>query len=459
MSVDSSTSPPYLAEVSARNSSATVPEPERTTALAVVASCFGWGLDLFDLFILLFVAPAVGQHFFPSHTPMLSLAGAYASFAVTLLMRPLGSALFGSYSDRLGRKRAMIFAIAGVGIATASFGILPTVETIGIWATVLFLLLRLVQGIFVGGVVASTHVLGTESVPERWRGTMSGLIGGGGAAIGTLLASFAYMAISALFPDEEFTRIGWRFMFFCGLITSAIGLVMFRKLAESPQFQKAAAKHAEAKSAGRGEDTGSPVRALFASRDYRNRFFVNLMLSSGAGAVYYLTAGYLPTYLKLVSKVPAAEASTLMLFGSVAGAVSSLLLGEWSQHIGRKKVFLLTGVLCLVALPLLIVTMASATGFSLIWHALAISFLGSAVFGPLMIFLNERFPVELRATGTGLSWNTGFAVGGIMPTFVSLAAATPAAIPEVLAGFIGAFALLYLLGAVIVPETKGRLKG
>ena len=236
----------------------------RTGVLAVVASCFGWGLDLFDLFILLYVAPAVGQHFFPSHEPMLSLAGAYAAFAVTLLMRPLGSAVFGSYADRHGRKGAMIVAVAGVGIATAAFGLLPTVEMIGIWATVLFLLLRLVQGVFVGGVVASTHVIGTESVPERWRGMMSGTIGGGGAAIGTLLASFAFMGVSYVFPGDSFNQTGWRFMFFCGLITSAIGLVLFRGLVESPHFREAQKAKDAKRSVSKAVAGVSPVKTLLA---------------------------------------------------------------------------------------------------------------------------------------------------------------------------------------------------
>lgn len=429
----------------------------QTSMRAVIASCFGWGLDLFDLFILLYVAPAVGKHFFPSHEPMLSLAGAYAAFAVTLLMRPLGSALFGSYADRHGRKGAMILAVAGVGIATAAFGLLPTVEMIGIWATILFLLLRLVQGIFVGGVVASTHVIGTESVPERWRGMMSGTIGGGGAAIGTLLASIAFMGVSYVFPGDSFNETGWRFMFFCGLITSGIGLILFRGLVESPHFREAQEAKATKARAEKAIVGPSPLKTLMANPDYRKRFLVNLLLSTGAGASYYLTAGYLPTYLKLVNGLSGPAASSIMLMGSVAGAISSIGLGELSQHIGRKKAFLAIGVVCLLALPFLILNLGSATGGAVTAYALAISFLGSAGFAPLMIFLNERFPTEIRSTGTGLSWNVGFAIGGIMPTFVSLASATPADIPQSLGIFLAGACALYLVGGLVAPETKGRL--
>ncbi len=126
---------------------------------AIIASVLGWSLDLFDLFILLYVAPVVGALFFPSNVPTLSLAAVYASFAVTLLMRPVGSAIFGHYADVHGRKNAMFVAIVGVGISTAAFGLLPTIAQAGFIAPVLFLILRLIQGIFVGGVVASTHTI------------------------------------------------------------------------------------------------------------------------------------------------------------------------------------------------------------------------------------------------------------------------------------------------------------
>src|SRR5471030_942715 len=113
--------------VAAQESAAAPEVNTRQVMGAVVASCLGWALDLFDLFVLLYVAPVVGRLFFPSQHAMLSLAAVYASFAVTLLMRPLGSAWFGSYADRHGRKGAMILAVVGVGISTALFGVLPKI--------------------------------------------------------------------------------------------------------------------------------------------------------------------------------------------------------------------------------------------------------------------------------------------------------------------------------------------
>jgi len=113
--------------------------PNRGAVVAVIAATIGLSFDLFDLFILLYVAPAVGKAFFPANSPTLSLAAVYASFAVTLFMRPVGGAMFGDYADRHGRKKAMVIAVTGVGIATAGFGFLPTFPQIGILASILLI--------------------------------------------------------------------------------------------------------------------------------------------------------------------------------------------------------------------------------------------------------------------------------------------------------------------------------
>jgi MFS family permease len=421
---------------------------------AMVASVLGWSLDLFDLFILLYVAPVVGALFFPSSVPTLSLAAVYASFAVTLLMRPVGSAIFGHYADVHGRKGAMLVAIVGVGVSTAAFGLLPTIAQAGFIAPVLFLMLRLVQGIFVGGVVASTHTIGTESIKPAWRGAMSGLIGGGGAGIGALLASFVFLVTSSIFPGDAFAVWGWRCMFFSGLLSSLLGWFIFRNLEESPFFKE----QQKQKAAGTFQAPRAPVKVLF-SKEHRNILFLNLLLTFGGGAGYYLTSGYLPSFLKVVNGVPNDVSSLILMSASVAALFSAVLVGALSDLIGRKKTFLLVGVCMLVLLPLCYLNMAKTTDTTAITlYALAIAFLGNAGYAPVLIFLNERFPTAIRASGTGLSWNIGFALGGMMPTFVSLASAGPAQIPMSLSIFVAVIFAIYLIGAVLIPETKGNFR-
>ncbi|MFC4767738.1 MFS transporter [Effusibacillus consociatus] len=425
----------------------------RQMVTASVASLLGWSLDLFDLFVLLYVAPEVGKLFFPTNIPTLSLAAVYASFAVTLLMRPVGSALFGSYADRNGRKKAMIVAVTGVGISTALFGALPTVHQIGVGAAVLFIILRLIQGVFVGGVVASTHTIGTESVPPKYRGLMSGLIGGGGAGLGALLASIVYYAVSVAFPGPEFSVWGWRFMFFAGILSSILGLFIFKTLEESPVWvQLKQAQQGEAK------PQKAPVRVVF-SRQYFPVLLVNLMIVIGGGTAYYLTSGYLPTFLKVINKLPSATSSMILMGASVIAILSAVLFGALSDVIGRKKTFMTVGVISLITLPFLYLGLGSAqTVPAIAFYALALAFLGNAAYAPVLIFLNERFPTAIRSTGTGLSWNMGFAVGGMMPTFVSLASGSTQNIPLTLAYFAAGVFILYLLGSLIVPETKGEFK-
>jgi MFS family permease len=436
---------------------------QRQVMGAVAASCLGWALDLFDLFVLLYVAPVVGRLFFPSEHAMLSLAAVYASFAVTLLMRPLGSALFGSYADRRGRKGAMIVAVVGVGLSTAAFGLLPTVAQVGLLAPILFLLLRLIQGVFVGGVVASTHTIGTESVAPKYRGAVSGLIGGGGAGLGALLASVTFLAMSALFPGDAFDVWGWRCMFFTGIISSVLGLFVFNSLEESPLWKKLAAEKA-AKAAAQVksapvEIVRSPLKTLF-SRDYRKILFVNLLLTIGGGSGYYLTSGYLPTFLKVVSHAPNGAAAAILMICSVAVVIASIAAGHLSTFIGRKGTFVWIGLLRLVALPALFLLLPTADSIMMVGvYAVLLSALGSAGYAPILIFLNERFPTSIRATGTGLSWNIGFAIGGMMPTAVSLVAKDASQLPMTLAIFIGAISVIFLVGAFVVPETLGKLEG
>jgi MHS family proline/betaine transporter-like MFS transporter len=447
--------------IAAQNSAALPVADQRQVVGAVMASCFGWALDLFDLFVLLYVAPVIGRLFFPSQHAMLSLAAVYASFAVTLLMRPLGSAWFGSYADRHGRKGAMTIAVIGVGVSTAAFGLLPTVAQVGLLAPCVFLALRLIQGIFVGGVVASTHTIGTESVAPKYRGAVSGLIGGGGAGLGALLASMAYLAMSSLFPGSLFDVWGWRCMFFTGIISSLLGLFVFNSLEESPLWQQLAAdKAAKAALRNQGgpvEVVRSPLRTLF-SGEYRAVLFVNLLLTIGGGSGYYLTSGFLPTFLKVVSHMPNEAAASILMISGVTLIVTSIAIGHLSTFIGRKRTFVLIGLIRLVALPTLFLLLPGAQSVLMVGiYAVALSALGSAGYAPLLIFLNERFPTAIRATGTGLSWNIGFAIGGMMPTFVSLAAGDASELPLTLAIFVGAISIVFLVGAFVIPETLGKI--
>jgi MFS family permease len=161
----------------------------------------------------------------------------------------------------------------------------------------------------------------------------------------------------------------------------------------------------------------------------------------------------------VVNGLPNNVSSLILMGASVVALVSAVLFGAVSDFIGRKKTFLLVGVSMAVLLPVCYLGLAKTTDTTAITlYALAIAFLGNAGYAPILIFLNERFPAEIRASGTGLSWNIGFALGGMMPVFVSLASAGPAQIPVSLSVFVAVIFAVYLTGALLIPETKGDFR-
>uniref|UniRef100_A0A8J4HD44 Major facilitator superfamily (MFS) profile domain-containing protein n=1 Tax=Acidicaldus sp. TaxID=1872105 RepID=A0A8J4HD44_9PROT len=160
-----------------------------------------------------------------------------------------------------------------------------------------------------------------------------------------------------------------------------------------------------------------------------------------------------------MSKLPKPEVAHILILGSVVAIISATSIGALSQIIGRKPTFLLIGVVNIIALPLLYLHLAHLTAYrDVIGPALLITFLGNAGYAPITIFLNERFPTALRATGTGVSWNLGFAIGGTMPFLVSLLSGSIGGLAPTLASFCAALYLVLVLGALVVPETRGRLQ-
>ena len=427
--------------------------PPLTQAQAVAAVAFsslGWAFDLFDLFILLYVAPILAKVFFPSGNTMLSLAGVYAAFTATLVMRPLGGYWFGAYADRNGRKRAMVVAATGVGLSTGLMGTLPTVQTLGVLATLLFLALRLVQGVFMGGMVASTHTLGTESIAPNRRGLASGIISGGGSGVGKLLASLAFLLVGALFPGPAFEVWGWRVMFFTGLLSSLLGLFVFTRLQESPMWT-ALQKEKATRAAGA---TGAPPSL----RVFVPAVLLGIVLTTAGGGLSYLTSGYLPTFMKLVNHVEPTDLGLVLSASALAVIASSVAAGALTDWIGRKRAMAVYGLVSLVAIPLLYRGLAAASDLRTIgWHAVLLSGVGTFCYAPLLIVLNERFPTALRASGTSLAWNVGFALGGSMPVLVSLFTKVASDLSFSLAVSTALLAVLYLVATFLTPARDNRM--
>lgn len=425
---------------------------QRQMILAVTFSCLGWAFDLFDLFILLYITPILAKVFFDSAQSMLSIAGVYAAFTASLLMRPLGGVLFGQYADKWGRKRAMITAAVGVGVATALPGALPTFATIGISAPITFIGLRLVQGIFMGGMVASTHTIGTETISKKRRGLASGIISGGGSGLGKLMASLVFLMVTAVFHGPAFGVWGWRVMFFSGLLSSLLGLLVFVKLGESPMWESLQkAEPAVAKPARQ------PLRDLIRG-GFIGVLLVGALLATGGGGLSYLTSGYLPTFLRLINHVQADVLGVIMSIAAIIVIISSVFAGYLSDIIGRKSAITLYGLLSLVTIPILYFFLTKTTNlYAICLFAALLSGIGTFCYASLLIILNERFPTSIRASGTAISWNIGFALGGSMPVVVSLFSKTAGDLPEVLIIATAVISVIYLIAVCYLPTRRGEM--
>jgi MHS family proline/betaine transporter-like MFS transporter len=427
---------------------------QRQVVAAIAFSALGWAFDLFDLFILLYVAPILAKVFFPSGQQMLSLAGVYAAFTATLVMRPVGGYLFGRYADKNGRKRAMVVAATGVGFSTALMGTLPTVQVIGGLATVLFLALRLIQGVFMGGMVASTHTLGTESISPRWRGLASGIISGGGSGVGKLIASLAFLLISAVFPGPSFLVWGWRAMFFTGLVSSFLGLFVFTRLHESPLWEALQASKTFSRPSSQAQTSECTRLSQFVPV-----ILLSVLLTTAGGGLSYLTSGYLPTFMKLVNHVQPTALGLILSIAAIVVIACSVLAGYLSDLIGRRRAMVIYGIVSLVTIPTLYHGLLTAPNLRVIGlYAVLLSGVGTFCYAPLLIVLNERFPTALRSSGTAISWNIGFALGGSMPVVVSLLARISANLSIALVLSTALLAVIYLIGVYFVPVKQNLME-
>ena len=420
--------------------------------MAIIASTAGFSLDLFDLFLLLYVASSISKLIFPISNPTLSLAATYGAFATSMIVRPLGSAVFGALADKQGRKKALFIAMVGSGLLTTVMGIVPTYQQIGGWAAVVFLALRLLQGLFIGGVTASTHTIGTETVPASWRGWVSGVIVGGGGGLGAMLASGVFYLASKAFPGPAFDVWGWRAMFFTGLLSAAFALYIFKHLNESPFFIEMQKKKENAAAAPK-----APLKELFSSK-YIKIVMLNLILVIGISSMYYLTTGYLPTFLGIINKVPKTETGVIMFWGSFIAFLAPIALGQFSEMYGRRKAFILTAIIGAILFGFVGYNQLSGIKDikTITIYAFILAGFGNAGCAAVLIFLNERFPTAIRASGTAVCWNVGYAIGGLMPMIVSAVSPQVSDIPSRLTVFLFSAAALVLIGAIATPETKGQ---
>ncbi|MFY9300859.1 MAG: MFS transporter [Candidatus Nitrosotenuis sp.] len=370
----------------------------------VAGSFLGWSLDGYDIVLMLLVIPSISQLFFPSENPILSIIATFASYTVTLIMRPLGSVIFGIYGDKFGRKRSMIITILGFSVATFAVGLLPTFAVVGILAPVLLVLVRLVQGIFAGGEWGSGAVITIESISKQKRGLLSGFLQSG-FSFGFLLAAIAFQGITLAFPGQAFEEVGWRILFFTGIIPGFVALFVRLSMDESPLWVEKRLKKTLEK---------SPLRKIVFGKEYRREFFLCAAIMTGMVYMYHGSISILPTYLEQFGGFVKGEVAVMMIYATASSWIGMVVTGWLSQKIGRKKAilyFVFASILVSIPLATIILNKFLLAGLLVAVYAFVIS----TASGPVPAFFSERFPTQARNSAAGFSYNAGLIFGSWSP--------------------------------------------
>ncbi len=427
---------------------------EKTVQKAIVfGSWFGWTLDGYDLVLMLFVISSVNQLFFPSGDPILSLLATFASYVITLIMRPVGGAVFGRFGDKYGRRKSMVITIMGFSIVTFMTGLLPTWQTVGIVAPILLIILRFIQGLFAGGEWASGSVITMETAPKKMRGLLSGFIQSGYNS-GYVIASIIYGLMLNIFPGQAFIDIGWRILFFTAVVPGLVALIIRIKMTESEIWIESQKQQKEAYK--------TPLKNLLSNKAQRKRIFLALIIMTGLMYSYYTSIGFMPVFLESFVKINKDEVATIMIIVTISALIGTIFTGFISQYIGRMKTLtIFASASIILSAPLLYGLFISTNIYEKILYDSVVVFVSATAFGPMPAFLSERFPTEVRNTASGFVYNGGLIIGSWAPLIaITLLSNTksvslnPNLIPFALALNISIGAIMLLVGSRVNPDTK-----
>jgi len=412
----------------------------------ILGSWLGWSLDGYDLVLMLLVIPLISQLFFPIGDPTFAILATFAAYIITLIMRPFGGAFFGNFEDKFGRKKAMIITIMGFSVATFATGLLPTWQAVGVLAPILLIALRLLQGFFAGGEWGSGAVMTMETSPKSQRGLLSGFLQSG-FNFGFVMAAVVFNFAVAAFPDEQFADIGWRVMFFTGIIPGLVALFIRLKMDESPVWKANSMQKKIVK---------SPFKKLFFDKRERKKFFFSLIIMTGLMYSYYTSMGFFPTLLQNYIEIGKSEIGLLMIVATSTSLFGQIFTGYISQKIGRMKTIAVFAVSAIIlAIPSIYGLYHATDAFERILFTVILITAGTTGFGPIPAFLSERFSTEIRNSASGFVYNGGLIFGSMAP-LVAIALLNKAGdiLPYLLGANLIIGSIIILVGTKLNPETK-----
>lgn len=376
---------------------------------ALWASLIGTSVEFYDFFIYATAASLFfGPLFFPSGSPTAQLLASYASLALAFFARPVGAILFGHFGDRVGRKATLVASLLLMGISTFLIAFLPTYEHIGWWATLLLCMLRLGQGLGLGGEWGGASLLAVENAPPGWRGRY-GIVPPLGAPIGFLMASGAFLLLGLALTPEQMMDWGWRIPFLGSALLVVIGLWVRLRLAETPAFAEVLEK---------GPPESVPVARVV--RSYPGITIIGMFAGIACFATYYMATAFLLGYGTLTLGYERNQFLLVQCGAILFMAIGILISGVLSDKYSPRAV-LIGGCLSILLLagPLMAPMMENGSIFVVfIYLSLALLCMGLA-YGPLGAWLPGLFPARVRYTGVSLSFNFATIVGGGLAPYFS----------------------------------------
>ena len=421
----------------------TTPNPRssiNTPRQVLLASLVGTTIEFFDFYIYATAAVLVFPRlFFPASDPATSTLASLATFGIAFLARPLGSALFGHFGDRIGRKRTLVLALATMGISTCAIGALPTYSRIGLAAPVLLALCRFGQGIGLGGEWGGAVLLAVENAPPDKR-AIYGMFPQLGAPIGFLFSGATFFALSRWLTDKQFFAFGWRLPFLASAALVLLGLYVRLTITEAPVFQAALARE---------EQVSVPMLTVL--RRHMGTLIAGILVCLATFVLFYLMTVFALSWGTSALHYSRAKFLLIQLFGILFFAATipiSALLAER----GRRPVMI--GVTVLIALFGLVLAPLFLAGTSgiVIMMVVGLTLMGFT-YGPLGTIVSELFPTAVRYTGSSLAFSMAGILGASLAPYIATWLATHFGLAYV-GYYLTASAALTFLGLLLVRETR-----
>ena len=390
-----------------------MPAPSHSYKKVAVAACFGTFLEWYDFLTFATLAVVFGPLFFPSSDPSTALLASLATFGVGMVVRPIGAAIFGSIGDRIGRRPVFMITITLMGIATVCVGFLPTYAQVGIWAPVLLVSLRLLQGLSAGGEIGGSAVYLTEHAGDSNRGFKTSFLQLMGP-LGILVSTLQIALLQSYLSQEEFLSWGWRVPFWVSLILLLIAFKARMALEETPIYLQLSKTETQSK---------SPLRDNLKDPETRKRMFLLFFCISAGGAVlFFCVQVYTSIFLKTTVRLAPQLVDQLSVYATVSLLPLTVFAGWLSDKIGRKPVvvsgLILGATLILPAFYLLQINSGSIS--LIVGVLLGLSAILALVVGPQTALLAELFPAKTRNSAATLPHNLAAGwIGGLLPLIVT----------------------------------------